>query len=541
MMKKALLLLAASLLATSVAAQDRPLDAPGSKAEDGGPKQGRPAASSAQPFTLTASPSRSSPIPTPTPTDTHFVADEGPGLDTGCRYRSAGSLKFTVSVTRYVGQVGGDGTLSNAQALVNNGVVSANATLSMPAFDVDFNATPPAPYYPERDRILFNGHPVGDLNSGAYLNGENNRWRVNDITVPIEYVRFAQRGPHGGEPTPGQNEIEILVDQANVPSGTDVWCTAIDWAAIKFDALAPVVMIHGNGESGAFWDRLNFTRPFQQAGVPYDNSISVPTTFIAENARTLAGEIPRVAREFGTKHIHIVAHSKGGLDTRAFLKLLPTEGQLAVMSLTTLSTPHHGSALADYVRDAQGASWWHSEDATRTQMIQRFGGAFDNGRRNLTTDFIQQQFNPSNLPLPQSFTVDGEESGVNYFSYGADANLDNSFNFLGNPTIQENELAGTGHQNDWFAEEGGNLIYRLLYYVSSTRWAWRVVGGQRVRIVRETPNQQVQPNDFLVTINSSRLPGFLARPDQLRNHATIADEGIGGLVFNLIRSLQPMQ
>lgn len=541
-MKKALLLLAALLLATSAAAQDRPLDAPGTKAESGGPKQGPQAASSMQPSTPTAAPSRSSPIPTPTPTDTHFVEDEGPGLDTDCRYRSAGSLKFTVRVTRHVGQVTSDGTLANAQALVSNGVISPTATLTMPAFDVDFNATPPSPYYPERDRILFNGHPVGDLNAGAYLNGENNRWRVNDITVPIEYVRFAQRGSGGAAPTAGLNEIEILVDQANVPSGTDVWCTAIDWAAIKFDAIPPVVMIHGNGESGAFWDRLNFTRPFQQAGMPYDNSISLPTAFIAENAQTLAGEIPRVAREFGVKHIHIVAHSKGGLDTRAFLKLLPTEGQLAVMSLTTLSTPHHGSALADYVRDAQGASARSSEDAVRTAGIQRFAGPYDRGRQNLTTDFLRRQFNPQNLPLPQSFTVDGEETGVNYFSYGADANVDGSMSWLGNPTITENELAGTGHENDWFAEEGANLIYRILYYVASTRWETRIIGGQRVRVVREVPNQTVQPNDLLVTLNSSRLPNhFMARPNVMRNHSNVADEGMGGIVFNLIRSLHPMQ
>lgn len=535
-MKKVLLLTAVLSLAASALAQDRPLDAPGSQAGKGGQAQEGVATTSARPIAITTSARRSSPIPTPTPTDTLFVVDEGAGLDTGCHYRSAGSLKFSVSVKRYVGEVGGDGTLANPQALVSNGVVSANATLTMPAFDVDFNAAPAPPYYPERDRILFNGHPVGDLDAGAYLTGESDKWRVNSITVPIEYVRFAHKGPRGGEPTPGENEIEILIDQANVPSGTDVWCTAIDWAAIKFDALAPVVMIHGNGESGAFWDRLNFTRPFQQKMIPYDNSISLPTTLIVSNAGTLATEVPRVAREFGTKHVHLVTHSKGGLDARAFLKLLPTEGNLAVMSLTTLSTPHHGSVLADYVRDSQGASAWHSDDSTRTAFFARQD--FDDGRRNLTTQFVQDKFNPENLPLPQSFTVDGEESGVNYFSYGADANLDDSMSLLGNPTIQANELNGTGYENYSVASEwGGNLVYRTLYYVSRTTWE-RDAQGRRV--VRETRNDTVQPNDMLVTITSSKLPGFLARPDQKRNHATIADEGIGNLVLSLIRSIQPM-
>jgi pimeloyl-ACP methyl ester carboxylesterase len=538
MMKKLFLLLAAAVLATSAVAQDRPLDSLGSRAGKGEQRQEVLAAGSVQSAT-TASPSRSSPFPTPTPTDTLFVVDEwAGGLDTPCRFRSAGSLKFTVSVKRYVGEVGSNGTLVNPQALVSNGVVSATATLTMPAYDVDFNAQPSAPYYPERDRILFNGHPVGDLDAGAYLTGENNKWRVNNITIPIEYVHFAQKGPRGGEPTPGENEIEILVDQANLPSGTDVWCTAIDWAAIKFKALAPVVMIHGNGESGAFWDRLNFTRPFQQAGIPYDNSISMPIDFIADNAQKLASEVPRVARQFGAKHVHLVAHSKGGLDSRAFLKLLPAEGPLAVLSLTTLSTPHHGSALADYVRDVRGASARHSDDYTRATFFQQFGGDYDRGRQNLVTDFVQPRFNPQNLPLPQSFTVDGEETGVNYFSYGADANLDDSMSFFGNPTISRDELAGTGYTFPG-SGYGGQLIYRTLYYVASTRWEFDQAGR---RVVREVHNQTVQPNDLLVTITSSKLPGhFVALPDLKRNHATIADEGMGNVVLNLVRSIQPIQ
>lgn len=335
---------------------------------------------------------------------------------------------------------------------------------------------------------------------------------------PIGYVRFARKGPHGGEPTPGENDIEILIDQANVPSGTDVWCTAIDWAAIKFNALAPVVMIHGNGKSGDFWDSLNFTRPFQQAGIPYDNSINLPSTFVASNAQRLSSEIPRVAREFGAKHVHLVAHSKGGLDSRAFLKLLPSEGQLAVLSLTTLSTPHHGSLLADYIRDAQGASARSSDDLVRTAFFAR--QPFDDSRHDLTTAFTAD-FNPRNLPLPQSFTVDGEESGVRYCSYGADANLDDSFNLLGNPTISRDEMAGTGYTFRG-SGYGGELVYRTLYYVASTRWEWAYIGGGKVR-VRQGGAEPDRPVERLPRYHQQfeaarSLPGA-ARPEaQPRHH-----------------------
>ncbi len=156
-------------------------------------------------------------------------------------------------------------------------------------------------------------------------------------------------------------------------------------------------MLHGNGESGPFWDRFNFTTPFQQAGIPYDNSISNPTQWIAKNAGLLVEKIPPIATRFGVKHLHLVAHSKGGLDSRAALKPLKAQGGLAILSVTTLSTPHHGSVLADYIRDARGASVWSSDDSVRTLAIQQLGGDFDEGRQNLTTSFVRE-FNRENLP-----------------------------------------------------------------------------------------------------------------------------------------------
>jgi triacylglycerol esterase/lipase EstA (alpha/beta hydrolase family) len=481
-----------------------------------------------------------SPFPAPTPTDSKFVVDTGfSGLDTECQFRSSGSLKFTVAITRYVGPVNGEGKLSDPQKLVNNGVITPKVTLEMPAFDVDYNAATIPPDQPERDRIFFNGEPLGDLGAEGYLDGENNKWRMNRIKVPVSAVKFAQLNGNG-PPTPGLNEIEILIDQGNIANNKELWCTSIDWAAIEVKALYPVVMLHGNGEDGSFWNRLGFTTPFQAQDIPYDNSVSNGTNLIFINAAQLAGKIPVIAIKFGVRHLHFVAHSKGGLDSRAFLKLIPQD-TIAILSVTTLSTPHHGSVLADYIRDARGASAWHSEDSIRTQAIQSLGGDFDAGRQNLTTSFVRD-FNQKNLPLPTSFTVQGETTPVKYFSWGADANLDNSMSLLGNPTITNNELAGTGKDGMWkFSEWGGTLVYRIVYYVASTRWDYRIVSGKRVKIVRETQAATVQPNDMLVSQTSSRLSQYIPMTDMKRNHATIADSEMGSLVIQLIKVAQPLQ
>lgn len=46
--------------------------------------------------------------------------------------------------------------------------------------------------------------------------------------------------------------------------------------------------------------------------------------------------------------VNIIGHSKGGLDTREMLYLYPTMKD-KIASITTMATPHRGTALADWV------------------------------------------------------------------------------------------------------------------------------------------------------------------------------------------------
>ena len=549
---KRLSLLLAALLVTSAAAQDRPSDSSGSKVGDRRQKQEAPAAALTQP--TTASAVHSSPFPTPTPTDTRFVVDDGyPGLDTDCTFRSEGSLKFKVSVKRYVGELNGDGTLADPQELITNGVVSEFATLRMPAFDVDFDGVPDV--LPERDRILFNGEPVGNLEGDAYLRGLNANWIMNEYKIPIRLVRFGEKGTNGNEPTPGENEIEILIDQANVETGEEPWCTSIDWASLEFKAMAPVVMIPGNGVCKEFFNgdyRCNgqpegagFVQPFQSQSIPYDNSIDLSTPKrIQENAAILLEQVPRVAREFGAKWVHLVGHSKGGLDARDFLTKIPKdpatgESVLGVLSLTTLSAPHHGSVGADIIYKSREANiiGLPFSNQLRDVLIARFLQTTNRGREHLTTWHLEEKFNPENLPkLPRSFTVGGETHPINYFSFSADANIDNSYddNDLRKPTIQQSEVTGTGRGPRIMTE-----VYRFL-------WKTKTVEVKKsAKIVKRVVTTQAEgvdfdENDFLVTTKSATLTErFAAQPRQDANHATIASDAVGALVIPLIKASEP--
>ena len=478
---------------------------------------------------------RTSPFAPPTQTDTTFIIDGAPGLDTGCTFRNGSPLRFTISIDRVVGDVNGDGTLVDPAGLVSSGVVSARAELRLPAFDIDYDAVVP-PYAPERDRILLNGRDIGPAGAVAFLTGSDGQWKLNEFFVPTELLRFGKRNP-GGAPTPGENEIEIQIDTANTEL---IWCMQVDWAELTFDALAPVIMVHGNNSNGRFFEDFNFIQPFEQQKIPFDNSITMATDSIAAHGTLLASLIPQKTAEFGARHAHVIAHSKGGLDTRDFLaRTLPPN--FGVLSLTTLSTPHHGSVGADYSIDSVNANSLFSDNTTRTKMAQQVPP--DAGTFNLRVSFVAG-FNASNLPaLPRSLTVDGVAKPVTYMSVSADANLDGSRNSSGEPTIQINETQGTGQGGTpniiW--EGVMTQVYRLLGSVASTTLATRSVLGRQVLVVRETPTTSFQLNDFLVTHNSARVAPFREIASVLANHATMARPDVGTTTLNAIRAAQPLR
>ncbi|HEX6641086.1 MAG TPA: hypothetical protein VF215_08230, partial [Thermoanaerobaculia bacterium] len=282
------------------------------------------------PFRPGVAPARTSEFDPEKEDDTLFVVDDGEGLDTGCTYHRDGPLIIHLPIRRYVGPVTADGKLQNPAALVAEGVLSATAHLRMPVFDVDTAGDPNNPSTPpERDVISLNGEPIGELS------GVTDRWKHNDFSIPIERLKFpAFNGP------PADNIITIDIDEL---SGNERWCTAVDWVELRFDAVAPVFLIHGLGSRGVNWEP-EFPTALRNHQIPYGLDIDLPPTgSIVGNGRILGNILQREADQFGARKCHIIAHSKGGLDTRAYLNDGYDEKRLKVLSVHTLSTPHRGT------------------------------------------------------------------------------------------------------------------------------------------------------------------------------------------------------
>lgn len=109
----------------------------------------------------------------------------------------------------------------------------------------------------------------------------------------------------------------------------------------------PIVLVHGFGfrdnDRFGYWGRIPKMLESIGCRVFYGEQDAVADT--ATNGKHLASRIGQILALTGAEKVNIIAHSKGGLDSRYAISVLGMAGQ--VSSLTTLATPHHGSKTVD--------------------------------------------------------------------------------------------------------------------------------------------------------------------------------------------------
>lgn len=109
----------------------------------------------------------------------------------------------------------------------------------------------------------------------------------------------------------------------------------------------PILLVHGIGFHDQrifnYWGRIPKRLTKQGAQIFYgcqDSHASVES-----NAHFLYQRVLKIIEETGAEKINVIAHSKGGLDSRWMISHLDHGRYVA--SLTTLSTPHRGSHTVD--------------------------------------------------------------------------------------------------------------------------------------------------------------------------------------------------
>jgi triacylglycerol lipase len=197
---------------------------------------------------------------------------------------------------------------------------------------------------------------------------------------------------------------------------------------------------------------------------------SVPATGSIEERAAKLGQY--IASKANGKSVNIIAHSMGGLDSRYMISQLKPDN-VTILSLTTVATPHRGSAFADYCFEEIGETYLPRV----YKLLARFGvntGAFSQ----LTRKYMREEFNPKTPDLP----------GVRYFSYGAILRpaLWSAFR-RPHKIVQREEGPNDGlvsvESSKWGTYKGTLVDVShldLINWTNRLRWFfWKISGGER--------------------------------------------------------------
>lgn len=160
----------------------------------------------------------------------------------------------------------------------------------------------------------------------------------------------------------------------------------------------PLILCHGAGfrDDSRFynyWGRIPAVLESHGVKVHYAGQDAWGT--IEKNAEIIKQKINTVLKETGSNKVNLIAHSRGGLECRYVISSLKMSDQVA--TLTTISSPHHGSRTMDFVFRLPAflyktvsfiVNWYFS-------LLGDSSPDFYDGSRQFTTGFCKE-FNKNN-------------------------------------------------------------------------------------------------------------------------------------------------
>lgn len=152
----------------------------------------------------------------------------------------------------------------------------------------------------------------------------------------------------------------------------------------------PILLVHGvffrDSSLLNYWGRIPEELKRNGAQIYYGEQQSAVS--VKESAAELARRIENIVTETGCEKVNIIAHSKGGLDSRYAISLLGADKYVA--SLTTINTPHRGCLFADYLIDKAPQKVKNAIEHTYNQAFSKLGDQspdFMSAVTNLTNSF----------------------------------------------------------------------------------------------------------------------------------------------------------
>ena len=258
----------------------------------------------------------------------------------------------------------------------------------------------------------------------------------------------------------------------------------------------PLLLVHGvffrDFRFFNYWGRIPYALKQNGAVLYYGSQQSAAS--VASCGQELADRIRAIVQETGCEKVNIIAHSKGGLDSRYAISACGISPYVA--TLTTVNTPHRGCIFADYLLDKIPEKIQKSVARKYNAALKRFGDAdpdFLSAVRDLTASACSLR----NEKLP-------DHPDVYYQSVGSQMNCASSGRFplnMAYPLVKHFDGANDG-----------------LVSMESARW-----GENFIELM--TPEGRGISHGDMIDLNRENIPGFDMREFYVNLVADLKNKG----------------
>lgn len=111
------------------------------------------------------------------------------------------------------------------------------------------------------------------------------------------------------------------------------------------NAALPILLVHGYLSNAGMWVRFRQRLVNGRRGPVFHLNFDPPYASIEDFAEQLDARIEAICANTGAAQVIVIAHSMGGLVSRAYMV---KRGATRIAALVTLGSPHHGTVLASF-------------------------------------------------------------------------------------------------------------------------------------------------------------------------------------------------
>lgn len=163
----------------------------------------------------------------------------------------------------------------------------------------------------------------------------------------------------------------------------------------------PVLLVHGYGCNSGYWHGMSHA--LSNAHISHYAIDLEPVFADIDDYATLIHEaIENICKETGAKQVIVLAHSMGGLATRAYLR---AHGDERIAKVITLGSPHKGTGLANFGvgPNSQQMRWTGSaREGNSCEWLNALSACEDERRR---SRFVSLYSRHDNIIAPQVSSV----------------------------------------------------------------------------------------------------------------------------------------